>query len=171
MDDCSAVGEGDTAVVVVDATDDGAAGTSMPVRSQGFGGEGIVKFEDVAGDKDKLSIHGFTLFVQQLNNRIIKCTNSNKQKASRSRKSSKKRGESESPTQNKLNPILQVQRQRQHRHRHQHQHSTYKNPLSCNNLAIFSSSLSRGSRSKLSCQKSGALSKLARLSSIKVRMD
>ena len=46
----SAVGVGATAVVVDDATDAGAAGalgTSMPARSQGLGGDGIVKFEVV----------------------------------------------------------------------------------------------------------------------------
>jgi len=44
-DACSAASEGATAVVVEDTTDAGVAGTSMPARSQGLGGEGIVKFK------------------------------------------------------------------------------------------------------------------------------
>ncbi len=43
----SPVGVGATAVVVEDATDAEAVGTSMPARSQGLGGDGIVKFEVV----------------------------------------------------------------------------------------------------------------------------
>ena len=110
MDDCSAAGEGATAVVVVDATDDGAAGTSMPARSQGFGGEGIVKFEDVAGDKKNKDKDNWIHFVRSTSTttEIMKCTNLNKTKKPVAVANPAKKKTEVSPTQNKLNPILQV---------------------------------------------------------------
>lgn len=102
-------------------------------------------------------MRAFVLFNSQIINVQIKQPKNQSQSQSHSHQSKSSKN---SPKTNR-NPILQVHRQ----------HGTYKNPLSCNSLAIFSSSLSRGSRSKLNCQKSGAFSRFARLSSINVRID